>query len=64
MTTGFNIGGTIGPMMCGWIMDRGYPRGVFYISAGFMMLTVVVALLSELRSRRRTDLPEMLATQR
>jgi MFS transporter, FSR family, fosmidomycin resistance protein len=29
LTTGFSIGGTIGPMLFGWIMDRGAPRWVF-----------------------------------
>jgi len=32
VTTGFNIGGTIGPMLGGSIMDQGQPRLVFYAS--------------------------------
>ncbi len=54
VTTGFNIGGTIGPMLGGWIMDHGLPRWVFYASVGFMLLTVAMALASERRSRRRS----------
>jgi MFS transporter, FSR family, fosmidomycin resistance protein len=53
VTTGFNIGGTIGPMMGGWIMDHGLPRYIFYTSVGFMLMTVAMALASEHRSRRR-----------
>jgi MFS family permease len=53
VTTGLNIGGTIGPMLGGWIMDRGAPRWVFYSSALFMLITVVVALGTEWRGRRR-----------
>ncbi len=33
VTTGFNIGGAVGPMLAGWIMDRGAPRWVFYTGA-------------------------------
>ena len=52
VTTGFNIGGTIGPMLGGWIMDRGAPRWVFYASVLFMLLTVLMALATEWRGRR------------
>ena len=37
VTTGFNIGGTIGPMLGGWLMDRGEPRWIFYSSVCFMI---------------------------
>ena len=53
VTTGFNIGGTIGPMLGGWIMDHGLPRFVFYASVGFMLMTVAMALATEHRTRRR-----------
>ena len=57
VTTGFNIGGTIGPMLGGWIMDHGLPRMVFYASVCFMVMTVAVALAGERRSRRRVFAP-------
>jgi MFS transporter, FSR family, fosmidomycin resistance protein len=53
VTTGFNIGGTIGPMLGGWIMDHGLPRYVFYASVVFMLITVAMALATERGSRRR-----------
>ncbi len=53
VTTGFNIGGTAGPMLGGWIMDRGAPRWVFYASVLFMLATVLMALATEWRGRRR-----------
>ncbi len=56
VTTGFNIGGAVGPMLCGWIMDQGAPRWIFYSSAGFMTLTVLLALHTDWRSRRRARL--------
>ena len=43
VTTEFNIGGTIGPMLGGWVMDHGLPRFVFYASVGFMLMTVALA---------------------
>jgi MFS transporter, FSR family, fosmidomycin resistance protein len=56
VTTGFNIGGTIGPLIGGWIMDHNRPGWVFYSSVIFMALTSVAALASEWRSRRGTGL--------
>lgn len=53
VTTGFNIGGTIGPMLAGWIMDQHAPRWVFYSSVVFMGLTVLLALAGDWRARRR-----------
>ena len=52
VTTGFNIGGTIGPMIGGWIMDHQLPRWVFYSSVGFMAMTAAMGLASEWRARR------------
>jgi MFS transporter, FSR family, fosmidomycin resistance protein len=52
VTTGFNIGGTIGPMIGGWIMDHNLPRWVFYSSVLFMALTAAMGLASEWRARR------------
>ena len=53
VTIGFSVGGTIGPMLFGWIMDRGAPHWVFVASVVFMLLTVVAALLGDRRSARR-----------
>ncbi len=53
VTTGFNIGGAVGPMLAGWIMDRGAPRWVFYSSVAFMLMTVLLALAGDWRARRR-----------
>jgi len=53
VTTGFNIGGAIGPMLGGWFMDQGQPRWIFYSSVCFMALTVLMVLLGDRRSRRR-----------
>jgi len=56
VTTGFNIGGTVGPLIGGWIMDHSLPRWVFYSSVVFMAMTAAMGLASERRSRRRAAL--------
>ncbi len=53
VTTGFNIGGAVGPMLGGWLIDQGQPRWVFYSSVCFMACTVLMALLGDWRSRRQ-----------
>jgi len=47
VSIGLSTGGMIGPMLFGWIMDRGAPRWVFGASVVFMVLTVAVALIGE-----------------
>ncbi len=44
VTTGFNIGGALGPVLYGWLMDHGRPRAVFLVAVGFMVLTMLLAL--------------------
>jgi MFS family permease len=60
VTTGFNISGTIGPLMYGWIMDRGAPQWVFGLSCIIMAITAAVALIGDRRAaanrRRRAGL--------
>jgi FSR family fosmidomycin resistance protein-like MFS transporter len=53
VSTGFNIGGIIGPLLFGWIMDNGSPRWVFGASAIFMAVTALFGIASEHRARRR-----------
>ena len=50
VSIGLSTGGMIGPMLFGWIMDRGAPRWVFGASVVFMVLTVAVALIGDRRS--------------
>jgi MFS family permease len=51
VSTGFNIGGIVGPLLFGWLMDQGAPRAVFGAAVAFMAVTAVVAILEERRSR-------------
>ncbi len=47
VSTGFNIGGVISPLLFGWIMDQNLPHWVFGVSVGFMVLTVLLALVTD-----------------
>jgi MFS family permease len=47
VSTGFNIGGIVSPLLFGWIMDRNLPHWVFGASVVFMVLTVVLALVTD-----------------
>ncbi len=47
VSTGFNVGGIISPLLFGWIMDKNLPHWVFGVSVVFMVLTVLLALATE-----------------
>jgi MFS family permease len=47
VSTGFNIGGIISPLLFGWLMDQNLPRWVFGASVVFIVLTVLLALVTE-----------------
>jgi FSR family fosmidomycin resistance protein-like MFS transporter len=40
VSTGYNIGGSIAPIMYGMLMDRGEPRAIFIVSAAISLLCV------------------------
>jgi MFS family permease len=47
VSTGFNLGGIVSPLLFGWIMDQNLPHWVFGASVIFMILTVVLALVTD-----------------
>jgi FSR family fosmidomycin resistance protein-like MFS transporter len=49
VTTGFNIGGVIAPLMFGYVMDAKHPQWVFFIVAGMSLLAIVTIIPSFLR---------------
>jgi FSR family fosmidomycin resistance protein-like MFS transporter len=49
VTTGFNLGGIVSPIMFGALMDHHLPAWVFYVSVALMLATAVMALLGERR---------------
>jgi FSR family fosmidomycin resistance protein-like MFS transporter len=44
VSTGFNIGGMIAPLLYGWLMDRGQPRMIFAIVTVFIVLALLTAM--------------------
>lgn len=52
VTTGFNIGGVIGPLLFGWIMDSGHPQGVFWLIGGMSLLGTLTIIPSFIRRQR------------
>lgn len=53
VSTGFNIGGIVGPLLFGWLMDTGSPRWIFGAAVVFMAATALFALVEDRRPRRR-----------
>jgi MFS family permease len=51
VTTGFNIGGIIAPLLFGWVMDAGHPRAVFFLVCGLSLLAILT-LIPNFVSRR------------
>ena len=56
VSTGFNVGGIISPLLFGWIMDQNLPHWVFGASVIFMILTVLLALVTD-RSPQKSSEP-------
>ena len=57
VTTGFNIGGIIAPLLFGWVMDAGHPRAVFFLVCGLSLLAIVTLIPNFLRRRDALDRP-------
>ncbi|MCJ9734553.1 MFS transporter, partial [Bradyrhizobium sp. PRIMUS42] len=47
VSTGFNLGGIVSPLLFGWIMDQNAPHWVFGASVVFMLATVVLSPFTE-----------------
>jgi len=44
VSTGFNLGGIVAPLLYGWLMDRGQPQMIFAIVTAFILLALVTAV--------------------
>ncbi len=53
VTSGFGIGGMVGPLMFGFAMDQGAPQWVFGISVILMIAVAIVALVGDRRAAVR-----------
>ena len=55
VTTGFNIGGIIAPLMFGYVMDAGHPRWVFFLVGTLSLLAILTLVPNFLRRRPEAD---------
>lgn len=53
VSTGFNFSGILAPLLYGFIMDKHMPQWVFGASVAFMLMTVLLALLTDRRRDQR-----------
>jgi MFS family permease len=56
VSTGFSVGGIVGPVGFGWLLDHGQPRAIFMIGASLLGAGVLMALAQEVRRGRRVAL--------
>jgi MFS family permease len=53
VSTGFNLGGIVSPLLFGWIMDQSAPHWVFGASVVFMVATVVLSPFTERKTQAK-----------
>jgi len=58
VSTGFNLGGIVSPLLFGWIMDQNLPHWVFGASVVFMILTVLLALVTDRSPQASSEEPD------
>jgi MFS family permease len=58
VTTGFYLGGIVSPLLFGWIMDQNWPQWVFGASVVFMILTVLLALVTDHSPQAGSEEPD------
>jgi MFS family permease len=59
VSTGFNFSGILGPLLFGWIMDQNLPHWVFGSSVVFMILTVLLALVTDRGPQASQEAPDI-----
>jgi MFS family permease len=57
VSTGFNLGGIVSPLLFGWIMDQNLPHWVFGASVIFMVLTVLLSLATDRSPQQSSGTP-------
>ena len=64
VTTGFNIGGIVSPLMFGYVMDAGHPRFVFFLVGALSLLAIVTIIPSFVRRRHKAAAHDAVAACR
>ena len=52
VSTGYNIGGTVAPILYGWLLDHADPRSLFWVMGVVALLTVGTVLITGREGRR------------
>lgn len=52
VSTGFNVGGVIAPILFGWLLDHSSPRNVFWATGLMALLTMMTVLVTGAKGRR------------
>jgi MFS family permease len=55
VSTGFNFSGILSPLLFGWIMDQNMPHWVLGASVVFMVMTVLLALVTDRKPQARSE---------
>jgi len=55
VTTGFNVGGIVSPLLFGSVMDAGHPRAVFFLVGALAVLAIGTIIPSFVRRRRAAE---------
>jgi MFS transporter, FSR family, fosmidomycin resistance protein len=54
VSTGFNIGGIVSPLIFGQLLDQGYPRAIFFCVAGFALISIATVAINTSRKTATT----------
>ena len=52
VSTGFNVGGVVAPLLYGWMLDHSNPRNIFWATAVLALLTMTTVLITGVERRR------------
>jgi FSR family fosmidomycin resistance protein-like MFS transporter len=54
VSTGFNIGGIVSPLIFGQLLDQGYPRAIFFCVAGCALISIATVAINTSRKTTNT----------
>jgi nitrate/nitrite transporter NarK len=49
VSTGFNIGGIVSPLIFGQLLDQGYPRAIFFCVASCALISIATVAINTSR---------------
>jgi FSR family fosmidomycin resistance protein-like MFS transporter len=55
VSSGFHLGGTVGPVTFGYLLDTGEPRSVFWAVGGLWLVTIATVMITGHVGRTRTQ---------